>query len=1100
MLNDRATDLLTAYQRRRRLPDLEQAVEYLRAALAALPPHFAEERSIVVGNLGGALRELYERTRNADTLAEAEAVGRAALEPDGPADPNRLIKLGTLAAVLHTRYEIVSEPRILDEEISLLQEAVRLARPDHPVLGGYLSNLTHALHSRLQLPLNNADTDTDAGELSGQMVEYAREAVTKLPPDDRGRARAVLALALRTRFEVTNNLAFLWEAADVARAAIAEMPRGHVARPAVLSNMGAILRSVHEHTDAEAPLSEAIGYLREAVQSSDPNEHNRVTYLVNLANALTQLWSATGETALLADASAALNEALRAAGPDDIRRAPTLTTLVLTMLNLAERMADPAILQVAANAARAAIALTPDGHRDRALRLSNLAVVLGKQADRTGDEADSVRLLREAVEAARDAATARSDPSARAKARTNLAAMLQDLGERTAELAAPHDATESARAILREAAEVARVAVNDLPPGHPFAFACRVNFAATLWSLAKLADGDERQAAFRRSLRIHRDVADAADAPTSLRIRCHRAVARLLSSPLAAAASASPTAPNPRAEALSAIEAIVDLLPQAVAPHLPRADREYAASLLAGLPAQAAAVAANAGLPERAVELAEHTRGLIVAEALDARSGQFARARQNPKARGRVNRLDDLRRRLSALERDADLNLGRFEPDRVARGERSRVETETATRDQLQAEWASLVDEVRRIDGLEDFLKPPTLASLLPAAEGGHLVYVYADEERCDALVVSPDQDPAVRLIPLPNADPQTLVNRVQGFRDALDRARDPRARRAAADAADRELLEHLAWTWDAITEPVMSSIGITTSAPANLTPDGPTSAGNAPRIWWCPIGLLTQLPLHAAGHHAPDSDRSVLDRVTPSYVPSARALLAARSNPASTDVTGTNTLIVAVPNVPGLPELAGAEGEAELIERLCGTEAGNSSGDDKGTATAHRLPNPRRQTVLAALPDYPIVHFACHGEGDAIDPARGRLILTDHETAPLIIGEINRLTLSAAALAYLSACETTVTSLRLADEAVHLTAAFHLAGYRRVVGTLWEADDAVAYDIAERFYERITAGGTTAPNVDDSAHALRTAVLAVRQLQRYGSPSLWSGYVHFGA
>ena len=63
--------------------------------------------------------------------------------------------------------------------------------------------------------------------------------------------------------------------------------------------------------------------------------------------------------------------------------------------------------------------------------------------------------------------------------------------------------------------------------------------------------------------------------------------------------------------------------------------------------------------------------------------------------------------------------------------------------------------------------------------------------------------------------------------------------------------------------------------------------------------------------------------------------------------------------------------------------------------------------------------------------------MLHDHEDTALTVAEIAQLDLPDADLAFLSACNTTDTAPRLVDEAVHITGAFHLAGYRHVIGTL---------------------------------------------------------------
>src|SRR4029077_20061596 len=79
-----------------------------------------------------------------------------------------------------------------------------------------------------------------------------------------------------------------------------------------------------------------------------------------------------------------------------------------------------------------------------------------------------------------------------------------------------------------------------------------------------------------------------------------------------------------------------------------------------------------------------------------------------------------------------------------------------------------------------------------------------------------------------------------------------------------------LEWLWDHITAPILGTLGHTTPA-----------SDVWPRLWWCPTGALTLLPLHAAGrHHTADT---VYDRVISSYTPTLRALHHARTRPMAT-------------------------------------------------------------------------------------------------------------------------------------------------------------------------------------------------------------------------
>jgi len=57
--------------------------------------------------------------------------------------------------------------------------------------------------------------------------------------------------------------------------------------------------------------------------------------------------------------------------------------------------------------------------------------------------------------------------------------------------------------------------------------------------------------------------------------------------------------------------------------------------------------------------------------------------------------------------------------------------------------------------------------------------------------------------------------------------------------------------------------------------------------------------------------------------------------------------------------------------------------------------------------------------------------------------------------LGYLSACSTTVNEVdALADKEIHIFSALQLAGFRHVVGTLWEVSDKHCVDVARVLYE----------------------------------------------
>ena len=102
----------------------------------------------------------------------------------------------------------------------------------------------------------------------------------------------------------------------------------------------------------------------------------------------------------------------------------------------------------------------------------------------------------------------------------------------------------------------------------------------------------------------------------------------------------------------------------------------------------------------------------------------------------------------------------------------------------LAREWEELVAQVRALDGFEDFLRPPRLEKLLPAAERGPVVIVNMSRWRCDALIVR--RDGVIRATSFP-ASPWTRLRRAaDGYLSVLSDAEAADLRCLAAAAGPR--------------------------------------------------------------------------------------------------------------------------------------------------------------------------------------------------------------------------------------------------------------------------------------------------------------------------
>ncbi|MGC0328820.1 tetratricopeptide (TPR) repeat protein [Streptomyces sp. SAI-170] len=1001
----------------------------------------------------------------------------------------RAARLSGLSAALHTLYLYTSDLDHLTEAVQRGREAVEGTPAGRPDRARALNNLGFGLRV-----LHEAVGDD---ELLDEAIEVSRRALAPLSEDDPYRPTVLtnLASALIRKYERSDRVEHADEAVAHARAAVDLTPAGHPDRPGWLNNLALALYGVGNRLGRPEPLREAIAVCREALAALPDGHLRRATVLNNLGNCQAVLFEHLGDIALLRTSAETARAAVEATPPGHPHRAMNLNGLGRILQHITWYTGDSAPLSEAVAACRAAVGAAPRGTL-RQMFLGNLGSALDLSFRRTGRRED----IAEAITSCRDAVSGFApDHPLRVQqlhglttallvhallgdggpevvdeaidtARAGLAATPLDHPNRVRMLADLAYALR-ARTLLRrdpapltEATAVTREALALAPPGLPLRSGLLNDHAVTLHLLH---EHTHDPALVPEILAVSREAASDASASIAVRVASYRRIAVL-------ATGADPQGRAP-SEALAAAEAAVALLPRIGIDGLDLGDRGHQIGE-AGSPATAAAAAAlDAGLPGRAVELLEQSRGVLTAESVAAGGADLQRLRT---AVPEVAELfEEVRSRRETLNRPA--------PEASA-DPPAPHDVRAAARRDAQAEWDAVLARIRTLDGFADFLAPPGADRLTAEAREGPVVYVSAAPTRGDALVLDGDPAHPVRVVPLRLTEPD-LLPRIRTLGTALDRATDPTVGPDGRQAAQRDILGVLAWLWDTVTEPVLTALGHTRP---------PAPGAPWPRLWWCPVGLMAYLPLHAAGHHedvttSGDAPRTALDRVVSSYTATVRGLSRARAHrdeaaaadPGKARTTG-GAVVVAVGDAAGVAGLPGAVTEAELLTGLI-----------PGATVPQR---PTRASVLAALPGHPVAHFACHSEPHRMDPWRGRLVLHDHETDPLTVADIGALRLGGG-LAFLSACNTTLTTPRLADEALHITGAFQLAGYPYVVGTLWPVSDRAAHQLAADFYTRLTAGGTTAPDPTRSAESLHHATRRLRA--RYPlTPTLWAAHTHTGA
>jgi tetratricopeptide (TPR) repeat protein len=448
---------------------------------------------------------------------------------------------------------------------------------------------------------------------------------------------------------------------------------------------------------------------------------------------------------------------------------------------------------------------------------------------------------------------------------------------------------------------------------------------------------------------------------------------------------------------------------------------------MAGLASSAAAVALQAGeSPSIALQFLEQGRRVVASSFDDVRAMVPQKLQQDH---------PDLVSRYVALREEVSRSDHIYREDGLDVMPGSRYE-----------ELDEAIAAIRQQPGFGDFLRASSEASMLAAASAGPVVIVNLSSLRCDAIILEQEQ---IRALALPQL-------RLQ---DAFDMLRNHRP-------GSQNVLE---WLWDIVAQPILAALGINRRPEAGIDP---------PHIWWIPTGVLTSFPIHAAGYHSVDSDDTVLDRVVSSYSSSIRTIIDGRNQPLAasesqlpSSATTKKAILVAMPKTPGHSALPFAGREVDVVRELCNQMELQSV-----------EPPPRKKEVASYLPACHIFHFAGHGSTNTKDARKSQLLLEDWREDGLDAASLQDMNFrrgNGPFLAYLSACGTgRVKDMSLLDEGVHLISACQVAGFRHVIGTMWEVPDEQSVDMARLTYEHLSSMGLKDEAVP---RALRKAALELR-------------------
>ncbi|MFF4125333.1 CHAT domain-containing protein [Microbispora rosea] len=1078
------------------------ALVWQRIVAAAAPGDAARARYI--GGWGVALQMLAERTGSAELLDEAvETLSLAvavALSQGGDV-PEQQHRLGR---ALLDRFRRNGAP----DDLGAAIETARLAADAVPGNGTYQWLLGTALRARFDITQAAADMD--------EVVEANRRAVAAATPGHPDHAGFLgnLAGALNVRFGRTGDAADLDEAitafqaagfphnagvllitrfrrtADVADLDLAieacrqALTTQNGPAPHVLGNLAVALRTRFDQTGDMGDLEAAIEAGDESLARTPAGD--RGMPLTNLGISLLDRFGVTGGREDLERAIALSEEAVHAIPPGRPERAAALNNLSLALLRRHETDGASGDIERAVESGREAVDATPPGDPERPARMSNLALALRLRFELRRSSAD----LDAAVEIGAQAVG--GVPAGHPRRAT----LLSDLGT-------AHHVRYRRKGDfddLHAAVEAFRDAVDAMPAGRPFragvlhnlGVALRDRFALT----GNVSDLDMAISAGREAVDTTPPGSPARPIRLATLAEAHGDRSRATGAPddLRAAVTVAREAVEATPEGSPQRAVHVAFLGNALRARAERSGEgagEALAAYRSALGDPAGPLDIRISAARAAADLMRDAQPALAADLLEAAVALLPGT--IPAGPSWSDRQQELKMYARLAADAAALALSVPSAGPPQRRGASEPPALRALR-LLESGRSILLGRIRQSPPL------PGMAELCAAAEDGPIVVFNVSRYRSDAILLTAY---GVDHLSLPGL--AAAPERFHTFLTALRGADDPEAGWRERVAAQDDINATLEWLWDAAVAPVLDALG----CPTPQDPGTPL-----PRVWWVPGGMLSVFPIHAAGHHRAAGRRTALDRVISSYATTVRALLDARRPPPAAGNRGGRVLVVAMPQTPGAAPLPYAAQEAGLLrDALPG---------------ALVLTSPARDAVLAAMATATIAHFACHGVSEALDPATSRLLLVDHETAPLTVADLAAAGLSDAELVYLSACSTaqmnvvTLGTVELAqparaelprlaalverlnrgrdllDEAITLAAAFQAIGVRHVVGTLWEIDDAITLEIAAAFYQSLRTG-SGALDLGRSAEALHHAVRAVRD-RLPQTPSLWAPYLHAGA
>jgi tetratricopeptide (TPR) repeat protein len=1039
--------------------------------------------------------ERYGESHDENDIETALTFCRAAVKRTAESDSRMGYRLVELADMLEGRYELDRTQKYLDEAIETSRRAIALTTTDEYSTRVIRSNnLGNLLETRYE--------ETSALSDLQEAIDIATEALSLVPEDDVNRAILLSNLGnkLESRYRRMGELDDLENAIRTTKEALRCTPEDNDEVAMLMNNLGSKLSRRYEKTGNVSDLEEAIEAARVAIKSTSADHLDYSTWINNLSSRLNQRYERTGDNSNLEEAIQLARRAIGMNPRESSERMYQLTNLGNGLGNRYDRSGELVDLEEAIQTAREALAIAPPQHRDRVTWLHNLGNKLAERFSRrglVGNLLEAIVMANEVVEL-----TSKDHPF--------YASFLVSLGNKLAmryvhpiglEDTEAVQILDTAIAMTREAMDMTPTTDNEARPwsneladklidrfdkkndivdlqeaislGRQAAKLTASNNPKRVMILMNLGKALERQ--YKRT----GETADLEEATSTFYEAWNSQVEVPFRRIRAAASCLKLLAIQERFDAASDLgRDVLDLVPTVNTNLLDRKDQQFAMSTFAGIAADVCAVLLAIGSVELALESLEKGRAVIISQCLDRRSDLSDLESAYPEIANRYHRLIQ---KVNTPFRGTTSHL---------------TETELLSNHrELMASLNACISDIRGIKGYERFQLGQTLAEMQTCAGDGNIVIINATEFRSDAIVLT---GMSVRPINLPNFFPgnmkallaengsqrprgihESVSNQYSTWRLAEDALRN--AKLLKSPVKDDGFRQFLIQIWLNCVRLVLEELGIYKKG----------HVGELPRIWWLGSGNASSLPFHAAGEHLVGSTENTISWVISSYIPTIKTLRHSKDR-MKRSVETNSALLITMPKTAGKADLPGVKMETMAIRNTI-----------QHLFAIRELDLPRRDAVLEILGDCNLVHFACHGYSNPLDPSDSFLALSgnsDTEIERLSVHDILEISLSRAWLAYLSACSTAqIETPVLMDENIHLASSFLVAGFGHVIASMWPSDDYICTQVASAFYHNLTCSFGQDNKNRAVAAALHAAVKDIR-LRNIDRPYLWTQYIHLGA